>query len=780
MAQNTQLDSQALQPLYFPYNRILAELDDTPHLVAGLNSSVTLGGKLTKRPGTLPILNGDEPPVNTMGLPLRMDRCSIYETLESPPKMYLIASFYDSGDGLWKAYYNRPASSTGWVLMTNTRSLAESTAPHEIAVSRGLAYIKALPASGASDKYGTAIFDGTTIDVRFWGLPQPTVPAHINGEVTRFAAGVTDTDTAWTVVVDLGITVPFNVHIGTEEATVTAKAGVGDVDWTVTRAVNGTVASGYGQDQIILYFDGWDPSDHQVNVGTGWFYTYAWKSVTGQVSCRAPFETNYDLPPSDTGPFTDLIPEIVIQGHADTTNIPKINIYRSTDGGGTYYFLEEITNTGAGDIAYRDDSLGTGATSTDFEDPIPDVLLDTRDIAPSLVSNSPPPAVIAPEVTGIDAPEQYTPIASYAGRLWYGIGNILFYSAQEELNEGVPEESYPAGIAGNFFRIQYPIINVAATTNALYLFTLQCTFVVTGNNRETFNVRPLYTNLGAPFGNPRAVTQYGNKVAFLSHDFRVMMIEGDSDPIDISSPLFTDIIDQFNLSPNMECDIKYWGDLEKEWIVVAVHDKGKPSESRQWVFDIKLSQMHKTNFWYPPWSLHTTCLYSGRIAENQSQRRLGFWVMDDDFVNGFLVRMDPTGRTPTDQNVDELGDLETTGINFYFETHQHVVPSGNHVNQLRAPALSAPVQYIILNRTLIPGDRDPDIYYYINDFWSDPIAAAPAEDDARSPLPKGFKTLNIQVNEVCFYFAFRAQMVDSNQIIEFQNYAIVWDPDAGA
>lgn len=774
MAQNTQLDGLQFDDLFFPYDRITAELNDTPRLVAGLNSCVTLGGKLAKRPGTLSILH--------MGNTLRADRLWIYETLDTPPKLYLLGSFFDSGDGLWKMFYNRPSLNTGWVAMGTTRSLQASTVAHEAVISRGLAYIKSVPASASADKYGTAIFDGaTTPVVRLWGLAPPTEPVHISGRVTRLSTGIDDVQTLITVVADFSpaVAVNFIIQIEYEQMLVTAKANTGNVDWTVTRGYNGTAAVSHGSDTVIIYRD-WGPSDHIVTVQTGWKYSYSWKSITGQVSNRAPLETNYDLLPSNTGPFIDLIPKITIQGHADTTNIPTIVVYRSTDGGGTYYKLEEVTNTGAGNITYYDDSLGTGPTSTTFADPLPDDVLDKADLAPSLISNSPPPTVLAPLVTGIDPPAQTSPVVSYSGRVWYAIGNVLFFSAQEELNEGVPEESFPIGIRGNFFRLQYPIINLAATTNALYIFTLQATFVVTGNNLETFNVRPLFENLGVPYGHPRSVTRFGNKVAFLSHDFRVMMIEGDADPEVISDPLFTDLIDQLNLSPNMEVDIKYWGDLEKDWLVVAIHEKEHPKQSRQWVYDLKLRAIKQKHFWYPPWTINSTCLYSGRIAESQSQRRMCFFVMNEDVDAGFLVRLDPTGRTATDQRVNTDGALYTSGISFYIQTHLHMLPAGNHANKLRIPGLSAPVQYLSLERTMTPGDRDPDIYYYLDDFWSDPISALYVEDPSRRDISKGYKTMQAQINEVCYRFAFRVQSVLSVDIIELQSYAVIYDTDSGA
>lgn len=771
MPQNQQYDGLQFDKLYFPYNRITAELDPTPRLVRGTNAFITRGGKLAKRPGTVEVLN--------FGSVSRCDRLYLYETQETPSKLFILGSFFQSGIGQWELFYNRPALSTGWVSLGSTRSLSASTAPHEVVISRGLAYIKSFPAGASSDKFGTSIFDGTSLAVRLWGIPGPTVPARISGRVTRLSASINDITTTINVVANFSpaVTPPFTIQVDYEQMQVTSVGG--GTNWTVTRGFNGTTPDVHDDDTVVLYRD-WAASDHQVDVNHSWAYTYAWKSVTGHISNRAPLETNPDLLPSNTGPFFDLIPKITFQGHADTTNITHIIVYRTSDGGGTFFRLEEIVNTGAGGITYLDDSLGTGPSSTTFNDPLPDSSLDQANVAPSLVSNTVPPTVLPPGVIGTDTPSRSTPIVSFSGRLWYAIGNVLFYSGQEEITEGIPEEAWPAGIAGNFFRLQYPVVNLAATDNALYIFTQQNTYVLTGSNRETFNVTPLYENLGALAGNPRAITRYGNKIAFLSHDLRVVQIEGTAEPVTLSDPLFTDLIDQFNLSSEMEAEIKYWRDLDKEWLIVSIHHKTDPTRSKHWVYDIFLSQELKQHFWFVPWRIPSTAVLSGRIAENQGQRRLTFMIYDPLVPYSRMARIDPTARQALDLAVGTVTTATTAGIDFNAETHLHLIPPGNHVNQLRVPGLTPNVQYISIERTFIPGDDDPDIFYYKDDFWSDPISVDFTEDPARRGLSKAYKTIQAHINEVAYRFAFRMSKVNSGKNIEIQSYAIIWSPDSGA
>lgn len=776
MPKNTQYDSFRSPDWRMPYNRIIAELSEKPRLVRGYNALVTLGGKLQKRPGTIEV----EDEVGGTASAYRMDRCVLYETQEVPSRVYLVASMYDTVNDVWKAQYYRPGVSTGWTDVGNIRSLDQSTAPQQIVVSRGLCYIKSYPDSASTDKYGTAIFDGSAAGpvTYLWGLPAPTQPARISGRVTTLGANLDASSTAVTVDANFSpaVTPNFVIQIDYEQMLVTS-TGAG-TNWTVTRGYNGTTADTHDEGTLVLYRD-WSASDHRVDVERGWRYCYSWKSVTGQVSNRSPMETNPDLLPSSTGPFFDLVPKLTVRGHVDTTNIPEIIIYRTTDGGGTFYELETITNTGDVDITYLDDSLESGSGGGTYNDPVPDDLLDQANIAPTLTSNTAPPTVLAEDgVIGVDTPSPSTPIVFYNGRLWYGIGNVLFFSGNEEISEGVPEECWPAGLRGNFYRFQYPIVNVAATNNAVYVFTTKVVYVVTGSNLETFNPQVLYNNIGAPEENQRAVTAFGTKVAFLTQDYRIALIEGNDEPRIISDPLYTDIVDALNAGGS--ADIKYWGDLEKEWLVISVHNELQPGFSRHWIYDIKQSALLREDFWNVPWTLRTVTSYSDRIAEDTNQRRLCFYIWDPTLPYGRFVRIDPTNRTYRDVTVGTTTTPGTEGIDFSIDTYLHTVPPGNHVNQLRVPALDPVVQFFQVERSLQPEDEDPDFFYYLDDFWYDPIAAEFIEDPPRRNQSIAYKTMDIQVNDGgCHRFAFRVQKTNSTGPIELQTYAIVWNPDGG-
>lgn len=766
MSHNTAWDSIEFEKLDFPYNRIESELSSKPRFIRGLNGSVTLGGKLAKRPGNLLLANS-----NIAGK--RIDRLWLYETLETPPKVYIVASMYDIVTGLWQMYYLRMSDTApAWTQFTSLRQINNSTLPHEAIVSRGLMFVKGYPSAASGEKLGTVLFDGsgTAVSFKFWGLLPPTGPMALSGNVTTANGGISPTDITLNVNSDPGFPAPpFVIQIDDELPTVTSKGG--GLNWTIIRGGSGTTPATHSNLSLVVYRN-WAASSHALSLRIGWAYTYAYKTSTGQVSSRAPLQTNPDKLPSRTGPFNDLIPTFTIPANADTVNVPKIIVFRSTDGGGTFYQLEEITNTGLA-ITYQDKSFESGSSGGTFNDAVPDAVLNAGTQAPTLVSNSPPPTVISPKIVGTDTPTTSTPLASYAARLWLGIGNILFYSGQEEILLGIPEECWPSGINGNFFRFQYPITNLAATSSALYVFTLQTSYEITGTNRETFNVRPIFENLGAPFGHPRAVTRYEDTLIALTHDFRIARIQ-DAEAEIISDPLYTDIIDAVNAGG--EVDIKFWGDLEKEWLIISAHNTANSARSLQWVFDIKKSKLKQEPFWYTPWNIRTSSMASGRIIENQAQRRLIFAMYDQSGAGAScLVRMDPTGRTGSDYFI-----TAATGFSFDAVTNLFLVPPGNHVNNLRRPGITPTIYGVSLDRLLFAGDTDPYMYYFKDDFWTDPIPPLQFEDPARRELSKQYKTMMWPINEAFQRLGVQFSKLASAELFEAQNLVLVFEPDGGA
>jgi hypothetical protein len=763
MARNQQMDALELKRMDLPYDRATAPLTGDLRYWRGLNMFVSHGGSLKTRLAGTTVANTNHTQ--------RIDRLWVYDTEDTPPLVYFVASMYNSSTGLWEIHYFRPGTDTVWNKAPAFRGLLDSTVPHEAAPYQGRFYIRSV---SSVDKYGTTILDGTAGSPTFhyWGLPGPTAPAALVGAL-NFLDGAIDNTTTTVVLTDatnFPSSYPYAVTCEFEEMTVTNKVAN---TLTVTRGVNGTAAVAHVDNTEIVWRN-WSASNHRVDVFRGWKYTYAYVTDTEHVTSRAPLETNPDLLPSSTGPFKDLIPKFTMTGHTDTTRVPYINIYRSTDGGGTYYFLEQFPNPGAGTFTYQDDSLESGSGGGTYADPVPDLDLDQANIAPSLVSNDPPPPIKSGTI-GVDSPEIGTDIVEYAARLWYGIGNKVYFSGREEISAGQPEESFPSGtLNGNFFTFQYPVTGLAGTDDALYIFTLKKVYRLTGTNRETFNPRPMSGNIGAPYGHQRAIAQFNEKVAFLTHDFRIGLIE-DGRYTNLSDPLATDIVDAS--SGGAEFDLMHWSDLEKEYLFVCAHRQGDTTQSRQWVLDLPKTQQMKKPFWFVPWDIKAVATASDRIAEDTAQRRAVFAIWDPVNFQGTLIRLDPTGRTAEEIEPD---GTSLRALNLYVETGLVTVPAGNHVNALRSPGLSPPLYNITLERTKFVGDKDPTLSYYMDDLHTDPVVIPVLREPSRRPQSKAYVTQIGPINKVARRVAARFAWVESRDLVEVHAFNFRWTPEGGA
>lgn len=768
MADNRSLDGLELSSLNLPYNRILRELDDTPRLVDGHDTYVTLGGKLIKRPGTFIIPDTE--------FSLRIDRLWFYETLDTPAYTYVIASCFDTS--VWKLYYIRlDAASPAWTAVSSLRQCNASERPHEAVVSRGLMYIKGYPSNASAERLGTIIFDGTggTVSTKVWGALGPTTPARISGLVKHLSATIDSDDTAFTFdnVTSLPAT-PFNVQIDFEVITVVTL--VGSTATVVLRAAQGTVASAHDANAPIIYRD-WTASNHPVAVNMFWGYTYAYKTITGHLTNRAAVETNPDNLPSYTGPFTNLIPKLTVQGLADTTNFPTIVIYRTTDGGGTYMKLDEITNTGGGSITYFDNSRTSTAGDLD---PIADKDLNSQELAPSLNSNSPPPAVLAPLVTGVAQPAASTPLIAWQGRIWLAIGNTLFYSANEELSVGIPEESWPTGQFGNFFRYNNPITNLEATSNTLYVVTSSVVHEITGSTKQTFSSRPVVKNVGGASGQPRAITTYGDTLVWLTNDYRIAILQG-SNFRTISEPLGTDYIDTLT-SPSIKIDLKYWAYTDKEWITVTSISTADTTLNRVWIYDIKKSIETRSDFWNTPWALPCTAVAVGKIKETNILNLLVFSMWNSSVGGCQLNQL----STETDEilGTDDLtftfGISITTPFGYSFTTNLFQTVTGNHINTLRKPELVPVVYSFIIDRTTFDADIDPDLFYYSNDIFTTPIPTLPPAIPARDDEPLGYRTMIYGIQKKAKRIGIKVSLQPSPTRAEIQNISIIWNGDKGA
>lgn len=660
---------------------------------------VTPGGSLARRPPFNTAWYGSTG-ANTIISGKRIDYMWEYLTLPTTTGFvyrYLLMSVYNYTTLAWEMYYKDP--STGALTQfTNVRNINDSTAMHRVGFSRGLAYIKGFPSG--SDKLGTIIFDGSTGTpvYRLWGLLGPTTPARITGVTNRLNAALTDSATTVTVVSTTGFSATGTVRIETELITYT---GTTATTFTgCTRAASGTKASAHDLNTRVYQHD-WTASDHKVDINLGWQYAYTYKTVQGHESNRSDIEHNPDLLPSDTGPFFDLRPKITVQGHSDTTNVTKICIYRTADGGGTFGFVEEITNTGSGAITYEDKSLGTGASGTTKADPLPDTKLDLTRIAPDLTKNSPPPTVNPPLVVGTDNPSiNVGHIVSFSSRLWFPIDNVLYFSGDEEITTGIPEEAWPSGTAGNFFRFPDRIIACQPTNSALYILGSIHIYILTGTNKDTFNVRRIASHAGMCDSREASVS-FLDRVAYIADDGRVMVISGEY--VDLISEPVSDFIAPTSLaSSNTIGQLHFFTDRNIQWLIcLSPYGLSTAGTARMHIYDWSRSVAERRDFWFPPWTgtISSLCsagagstrhfLVGAAFDDTSTPKATGLTVLDLAFA---IV---PTGALP--DSILSGGAWTTRSYNWAARIQPIKNPPGNHINAHGIPHLTTTLAYVKLD-----------------------------------------------------------------------------------
>lgn len=204
----------------------------------------------------------------------------------------------------------------------------------------------------------------------------------------------------------------------------------------------------------------------------GFQYVYVFKnSSTGHISTAS-------VPSASTGIQTNKNITVGANGSGDT-QVDKIDIYRTKDGGATYFFLAEVNNPGTSSWTYTDSTA--------------DSSLNVFLIAPVAFANNPPPAGLSLLVW-------------YAGRLWGASGNTLYFSGGPDTINGVGTEAWPPA---NNFTVPGNIQALASTSQGLVVFTVDDAYVVTGTTSTTFTVPILWqSNWGVSSQN--SVTQDGD------------------------------------------------------------------------------------------------------------------------------------------------------------------------------------------------------------------------------------------------------------------------------
>jgi hypothetical protein len=345
------------------------------------------------------------------------------------------------------------------------------------------------------------------------------------------------------------------------------------VTCNVTNSTGAAVTYSIDAFQIILYGIG-GPSisvsgtagSFSATVGYQYVFTYG-NSQTGHVSSPSPASAS-------TGIFSNKLNVLIGLTASTDPQVNQIHVYRSTDSiatGNTAGAYFELPNSPFPNV--------TGQVS----DNAPDISLNVSSVAPIPGFNDPPTPFFQP--------------VYFSGRVWGFKDNRLFFSGLEEILNGVPEESFPSGVAGNFFNFDQPVQALAVAgsgpNQTLMIFCGGRIYGITGTTLDTFRRFLISDRRGCR--NRKCVTTLGGMVAWLDSSMQIWGTDGSS-----LQEVSLDVRPDFGgFTP--EASMTFHTNSTFHWLVVAFPTK-------MFVFDMDMEQ------WMPPWSVASSYVFSGETS----------------------------------------------------------------------------------------------------------------------------------------------------------------------
>jgi hypothetical protein len=187
--------------------------------------------------------------------------------------------------------------------------------------------------------------------------------------------------------------------------------------------------------------------------GYRWVYVYR-NNSTGHVSTASPESAS-------SGPQTSKNFNLTLTTSADA-QVDKIDIYRTVDGGSTYYYLATINNTGSYTDSSADSALNTSITAP---------LNHANDAPPSGINN----------------------VVFHMGRLWASKDNYVYFAAGPDNLVGVPEEAWPPA---NVFTFPGKVTAMVSTSAGLLVFTNADAYIIRGADSSSFYSQLWQANFG--------------------------------------------------------------------------------------------------------------------------------------------------------------------------------------------------------------------------------------------------------------------------------------------
>jgi hypothetical protein len=246
----------------------------------------------------------------------------------------------------------------------------------------------------------------------------------------------------------------------------------------------------------------YDPS----NTGT-WQYVFAYQnSVDGSVSTASPASIKITLNQGNG---------VTVQGFGSSDpQVDTINIYRTVQGGATFFFLDQILNPGGGNLwTYKDTTIDADLNNQ-IEAPIDD-------------ENNPPLANLSA-------------LTYHLGRIFGAVNNSVYYSDGPDVTDG---NGNTAWSPSNVFVFPDTVIYLFPTSSGLIVFTTADVYIIQGLGTASSPLfsTPFLYDIGILSWD--AVSINGSIVYLYTSDNQVLTMDPSSGVSEIGFP----IGDQFGL-----------------------------------------------------------------------------------------------------------------------------------------------------------------------------------------------------------------------------------------
>ena len=296
-------------------------------------------------------------------------------------------------------------------------------------------------------------------------------------------------------IVDSNGNIQNVVTAGTSGATVPTWAtaqGVTTNDGTVTWSNGGPSAGG--------------TSTTPDTIPGKWYYGYAFKnSFTGEVSNMSPFST-------------PIIPQVggsvsVSGVGSSDPQYDTIEIYRTLQGGSTFFFLADIPATSivGGKWSYLDVSP---------DPPAPGATMNLLIMAAVNLENSRPPKGL-------------TNFAFHLNRIWGSVGNVVMFGNPPGFSVGSNYTQFPPS---NFFTFSSKVTRLwPVGTAGILVMTVSDIYIISGTTTLAFSPAPFLKGVGLL--NYNALSVMGSIICMFTADGQLITLDPNSGVTEVGFPI---------------------------------------------------------------------------------------------------------------------------------------------------------------------------------------------------------------------------------------------------